>query len=173
MCWHTSPAVLSPHRMPSITCSVASILASGSPTPSLVRPRRGRRRALGTHCWKPSPKRATRKTSVRDPSPEKRNLATMSLALDFFTSAAPHILAHGLPHVPCPPACPQHSSDSLLRVEGLCCLQSPTPISVMPKSWGSGEGQQLPGWSTGLGIQMSPSGQGLSLWVYGHCFSSV
>lgn len=51
----------------------------------------------------------------------------MSLAPDFFTSAAPHVLAHGLPHVPSPPACPQHSSDSLLRVEGLCCLQPPHP----------------------------------------------
>uniref|UniRef100_A0A667HRK3 Hsp90 co-chaperone Cdc37 n=1 Tax=Lynx canadensis TaxID=61383 RepID=A0A667HRK3_LYNCA len=36
--------------MLSTTCSPASTLASGSPTPSPARPRRGRRQALGTPC---------------------------------------------------------------------------------------------------------------------------
>lgn len=75
----------------------------------------------------------------------------MSLAPDFFTSAAPHVLAHGLPHVPSPPACPQHSSDSLLRVEGLCCLQPPPPPSALcqsPGGLGRGSSCQVgpPGW---------------------------
>lgn len=50
----------------STTCSAASTPASGSPTPSLARPRRGKRRVLGTLCWKLPPSRVTRKMSARD-----------------------------------------------------------------------------------------------------------
>lgn len=31
----------------------------------------------------------------------------------------------------------------------------------------------MPDWSTGLGVHVSPDGQGLSLWICDYCFSSV
>lgn len=60
-----SPVCLSPHRMQSTTCSAASIQASGSPTPSPVRPRRERRQVPGTLYWKLSSQ--MRRMSARDP----------------------------------------------------------------------------------------------------------
>lgn len=101
---------LSPHRMQSTTCSAASIQASGSPTPSPVRPRRERRQVPGTRYWKLSSQ--TRRMSARDPPQllpaclqasvppfQKMKIDAVALAPGFlhFPLLQPEDLPHALP----------------------------------------------------------------------------
>ena len=119
-----SPTHPSPHRTRSTTCSAASTQASGSPTPSPARLRRGRRRVLGSPCWKPPPSQATRRMSAHDlprlPQAPVRPFSENKNRCHLPRSGLPLLLL--LPHLArrgplCPfhrPPRPQPSSKSLL-----------------------------------------------------------
>lgn len=148
---------LSPHRMRSTTCSAASTLASGSPTPSPARPRRGRRQAPGTPCWKPAPSQATRRMSARDsprlppacpqapvcPFSENKNRC-LSPAPSTFAAPARPGSGRELP----PSHCPHLSAHPSLCFESrgfTACRPPPTPhpsaLCQRPEGPGRGGGR--------------------------------
>lgn len=152
---HAPPT--SPCRMRSTTCSAASTPASGFPTPSPVKPRRGRRRALGTPCWKLSSQARTRMSARDSPQPPP---ACLQASVHPFSENENRchcpsswlLLLLLLP--PSPGDCPlgpalQHSSKSCFESRGFTAYSD--PISIMPKAQGYREGQRSPAWSTGEG----------------------
>lgn len=141
-----SPVHLSPRRMQSITCSAASTQASGSPTPSPVRPRRERRQVPGTPCWKLSSQ--MRRMSVRDlpqlppaclqasmcPFSENKNRCHCP------SSWLPTLSPTPQPGRPAPMPLPPSTHPSLALSRGASLPAAP-PSALCQRPWGPGRGR--------------------------------
>ena len=155
-----SPTHPSPHRTRSTTCSAASTQASGSPTPSPARPRRGRRRVLGTPCWKPPPSQATRRMSARDlswlpqapvrPFSENKNRYHLPRSRLPPLLLLPNLAWRGPPMpLPPPPSPPALIQVFALSQRGFTACSPPSALSQRPGDPGRGRGCQVGPWGGG------------------------
>lgn len=80
----------------------------------------------------------------------KGNPATMPRAPDFFTPAAPHFLAHGLPHVPLLRPVPSTHQILCFGLRGSAVCSPPPPSALCQSPGGLGRGSSCqvgpPGW---------------------------